>query len=474
MIVLENISEAPSAFDQQIAQLRVAPQSIEAESSVLGGLLLNNDTWDRVADLLTEGDFYNHTHRQIYAAMASLINASRPADVITVFEHLQSLGKAEETGGLAYLNALAQYVPSAGNIRRYAEIVRERAILRKLVTASDEIATSAFNPQGSTIDQILDAAQARIMAISEARSAGSSDDWVDAYTASVQHTELLERRHEGQTPGMSTGLPDLDELLDGGLQRGNLVVIGARPGMGKSAIGMTIALHVAAGHSVGFFSMEMPHTDLRDRMAAMLGYVPISALRRPGKFNLDYNRILDSADRAKGLRFHVTDKSSLNILQVRAKARALKRKAGLDMMVVDYIGLMPGTDPKMPRAYQIEEITKGLKSLAKELEIVVVALAQVNRGVAERADQMPMLSDLRDSGSIEQDADIVAFISRPIVSKPDLPADFLRYGLLRVAKNRQGRLGDVHLHYQGDQTRFSSWEGPAPSRQPATKRRGDL
>jgi len=232
--------------------------------------------------------------------------------------------------------------------------------------------------------------------------------------------------------------------------------------MGKSAIAMTIGLHVAREYSVGLLSMEMPHNDVRDRQAAILSQCSISRIKRPSK-GLEYDRIVDGVEKAKHLKFYVSDKSGLNIMQLRSKARSLKRRRKLDVLIVDYIGLMSGMDSKQPRAYQIEEISRGLKGLAKELDIVVMCLAQVNRGAAERAGQLPGLQDLRDSGAIEQDADVVAFIHRPIAANPDAGEKFQNYGLLRVAKNRQGRCGDVHLHYFGEQTRFSSWAGEVPS-----------
>jgi replicative DNA helicase len=261
---------------------------------------------------------------------------------------------------------------------------------------------------------------------------------------------------------MATGIADVDEFMDGGLNRGTFGVIGARPAQGKTALGLAFAEHLAQRYSVGFFSMEMPEADLADRMLAMLGRVSLSALKRPGKQSLDYGRVVDAVEKTRALKFHLCDKAGLNILNVRTRSRALKRKHGLDVVIGDYLGLMPGLDPRMPRAYQMEQITQGLKTMAKELDIAVIALAQVNRSVADRADQTPQLSDLRDSGSIEQDTDWVGFIDRPIVTKPDLADEWKHYAKFRIAKNRQGRIGDVHLFYQGDETRFCAWSGPPP------------
>ena len=457
--------------DCDVAQLRVPPHSIEAESSVLGGLLLDNGAWDRCGDLLVDSDFYRHEHKLIYAAIGTLVNASKPADVVTVFEHLQRAGKADDAGGLLYLNQLAQYVPSASNIRRYAELVRERSILRKLISVSDEIATSAFDPQGNSVDSILDCAAQRVMSI---QLDSPRDEWVSAVEAMVEHTAVLEDRAEGKVRSWPTGVAALDDYLEGGLRPGALVVIGARPSHGKTALGMTIGLHMAAERAVALLSMEMPHRDVRDRMTAMLGRVSLSSVIRPNRGDgLDWSRVTDVVDRAKSLRYFASDQSGLNINQVRSKARSLKRHHGLDVLTVDYLGLMAGLDSKQSRAYQIEEITKGLKALAKELDIVVIALAQLNREIEKRVNRRPMLSDFRDSGSIEQDADIVLGLHREAIDKPDLNGEWKTYAELAVLKNRQGCTGTVGLHYDGQQTRFSGWRGPAPTRN-AHAKGGDL
>ena len=457
---MSNMSD-PTQWDE-VNRLRVPPHSIEAESSVLGGLLLDNRAWDCMGDVVVDGDFYRHEHKLVYVAIGTLINASKPADVVTVHEQLQNLGKADEIGGLAYLNSLAQYVPSASNIRRYAEIVRERSILRKLISASDEIITSAFNPQGDSVDSILDSAAQRVMSI---QVDSPRDEWVGAVEGMVEHTEVLEDRAEGKVRSWPTGLSALDDYLEGGLRPGALVVIGARPSHGKTALGMTIGLHMAAERAVALLSMEMPHRDVRDRMTALLGRVSLSSVIRPNNHGgLDWSRVTDGVDRAKTLRYFVSDQSGLNINQVRSKARSLKRRHGLDVLTVDYLGLMAGLDGKQSRAYQIEEITKGLKALAKELDIVVIALAQLNREIEKRANRRPMLSDFRDSGSIEQDADIVLGLHREAVDKPNLDGEWKSYAELAVLKNRQGRTGSVGLHYEGQQTRFSGWGGAPPFR----------
>jgi replicative DNA helicase len=436
------------------------PFSIESEASVLGALLLDNGVWDRIADRLKASDFYNNEHRLVFGAISELINASKAADVVTVFEHLRSQGKAEQAGGLAHINGLAQYVPSAANVHRYAEVVRERSLSRQLMAVSNDVRDLAADSSRSFDERVALATSL----IAKLIDSAPRDEWVSAYDGMVSHLHVIQDRADGKTKAMPTGLHDLDEVLEGGVRPGELIIVGARPAMGKTALAMTIGLNLAHGHSVGMLSMEMPHLELRDRMTAMMGRVNLSSVKRPNRGGgLDYSRVLDSVERARRLKFYACDQGGLNINQVRSKARNLKRLHGISVLLVDYIGLMNGTDMRQPRAYQLEEISRGLKALAKELEIAVICLAQVNRKVEERADSTPNLSDLRDSGAIEQDADVVMFVHRPIQAQPDCGAKFEHYAKLTVAKNRNGRCGLVDLFYQGEQTGFDSWTGPVPS-----------
>ena len=329
---------------------------------------------------------------------------------------------------------------------------------RKLYGMSSLVQTLAF--ETTPIQERLDKVSTALMELEDKDDFG---EWIDAHESAIKHLELLEQREAGAVVGMASGIHDLDEMMDGGFQRGNLVVIGARPSMGKSALGLTIGLSMAKTYSVGFISMEMSRADVSDRQAAILGSVSISDIKRPSR-GLQYDRIVDAVEASRARRFFVVEQGGLNILQVRSKAKALKRRKGLDVLIVDYIGLMSGLDSKVSRAYQIEEISRGLKTLAKELEIVVICLAQVNRGAADKGNQPPGLHELRDSGAIEQDADIVGFIHRPIMANPDFGAEWINYALLRVAKNRQGRCGDVHLFYVGEQTKFGQWSGETPSK----------
>lgn len=443
--------------------LREPPFSLQAEQSVIGGLMLDNRLFDVVGDMLTELDFFRPKHQEIYSAIRSQLLAGKAADPVTVWEAVKGGGNFASVD-LMDVNELAQYVPSAANMRRYAEIIRDHALSRCLISAGEEIASLGFDA-ALGFDARLEAASSKLTTLERT---APREEWVSAVDGMVGHLQTLEDRDSGKIAGWSTGLTDLDEALDGGLVPGALYVIGARPSMGKTAIGMTIGLHVARTLSVGMLSMEMPHSDLNDRITAMTSRVGLSFVKRPKK-GLQWDRITEGCENAKGLRWYANDQSNLTINQVRSKARQLKRKFGLSVLIVDYIGLMNGSDPKQPRVYQLEEISRGLKSLAKELEIAILCLAQLNRKVEERADHTPNLSDLRDSGAIEQDADAVFFIHRPKQSNPGLSSEWDYYAKLIVAKNRQGRSGVVvDLSYQGDQTRFGNWSGPAPTSKTVT------
>lgn len=427
---------------------RLMPSMAEAETAILSILLNYRNALDECEALKPEY-FQTDGYSAIYAEM--LRQAGTEFDVISIFEKLDG----SET--LESLNAICHHGNDSGrSMARHVASVIDAHKARALFRVSGVISQIAF--ETTPIADRLDRAAAEI---GKLQDASDSDEWVDAHAAAIAHLDLIESRERGDIHGIASGMTDFDELLDGGFQRGNLVVIGARPAMGKSALGLTIGLHIARDYSVGFLSMEMPHADVRDRQTAILGNVSISNIKRP-KRGLEFDRVVDAIEHAKTRKFFVSDKSGLNILQVRSKARALKRKKGLDVLVVDYIGLMAGLDSKVSRAYQIEEISRGLKNLAKEIDIVVICLAQVNRGAADRGNQCPALHDLRDSGAIEQDADIVGFIHRPIIACPELGERWNAYAQFRVAKNRQGRCGDVHLHYVADQTRFSGWAGDVP------------
>lgn len=445
--------------DRQIAQLRIPPHSIEAESSVLGGLLLDNAAWDRVSDLLNDGDFYRYEHRLVYGAMAALINASKPADVITVFEQLQSQGKAEEIGGLAYLNSLAQYVPSAGNIRRYAEIVRERAILRKLVTASDEIATNAFNPKGRPVAAILDESEQKIFNIGEEGSRMKRG--FQAMDSLV--VDLLDRVQEmadnpNDITGVPTGFYDLDRMT-AGLQPGDMVVLAARPSMGKTAFAINIAEHVALneGLPVAVFSMEMGAAQLAVRIVGSIGRIDQGHLRTGKLSDEEWPRLTEAIEKLRNISLHIDETAGLTASELRANARRLARQCGkLGLIVVDYLQLMSGSGgDNENRATELGEISRGLKMLAKELGCPVIALSQLNRSVETRPDKRPMMSDLRESGAIEQDADIIMFIYRDEYYTKDACKE-PGVAEIIIAKQRNGPTGVVKLAFLNKLTRFEN------------------
>ncbi|MBL0920372.1 MAG: replicative DNA helicase [Hydrogenophaga sp.] len=448
--------------DRQIAQLRVPPHSIEAESSVLGGLLLDNGAWDRVADLVNDSDFYRYEHRLTYSAIATLVNAGKPADVVTVFEHLQNLGKAEEAGGLAYLNSLAQYVPSAANIRRYAEIVRERAVLRKLVAASDEIATAAFNPQGKAVAKILDEAEQKIFHIGEEGS--RMKEGFQSMDRLV--VDLLDRVQEmadnpNDVTGVPTGFIDLDRMT-AGLQAGDLVVLAARPSMGKTAFAINIAEHVALneGLPVAVFSMEMGASQLAVRIVGSIGRINQGHLRTGKLTDEEWPRLTEAIERLRNVSLHIDETPGLTPSELRANARRLARQCGkLGLIVVDYLQLMSGSSSDGEnRATELGEISRGLKMLAKELQCPVIALSQLNRSVEQRTDKRPMMSDLRESGAIEQDADIIMFIYRDEYYTRDACKE-PGVAEIIIGKQRNGPTGTVKLAFLNMLTRFESLAG---------------
>lgn len=465
----------PPDYDDAVARLRVPPHSIEAEQSVLGGLLLDNAGWDRVGNVLADEDFYRHEHRLIFKAVGGLINASKPADVITVFEQLQALGKDGECGGMVYLNALAQSVASAVNIGRYAEIVRERAVLRQLVAASDEIATAAFNTQGRSVSQVLDDAQTKLTQIAESGQRTSADDWEDMQTGVIGVLDYLNEVASGEkeVDVVSFGIDDLDEKLDGGGRTGELITVAARSGMGKTAFAVTTLItNAKVGRPGGFVSLEMPKKQVNQRKLSHESRVHLTKFKRPERLNdIDWAAISSAADSIAKLPIFITDRSGLNINQIRALARSLKRKRGLRVLVVDHLTLVRGLDPKMLRAYQMQEVTSGLKALAKELGITVILLVQVDRSTDGRPDPMPQLADIKGTASVEEDSDIVIFIHREYKNKPDLPNEWKYYAEISVAKQRDGELGRVPACYIGENTRFMTWpkDTPPPSNKVRTK-----
>jgi replicative DNA helicase len=395
----------------------------------------------------------------VFGAIGALVNASKPADVITVFEQLLSQGKAEEIGGLSYLNSLAQYVPSAGNIRRYAEIVRERAILRKLVSASDEIATNAFNPRGRPVATILDEAEQKIFNIGE--EGARTKQGFQAMESLV--VKLLDRVQEmADNPNDVTGVPsgfyDLDRMT-AGFQAGDLIVLAARPSMGKTALAINIAEHVALneGLPVAVFSMEMGAAQLAVRIVGSIGRIDQSHLRTGKLTDDEWPRLTEAIEKLRTISLHIDESAGLTSSELRANARRLSRQCGkLGLIVVDYLQLMSGSSNEGEnRATELGEISRGLKMLAKELQCPVIALSQLNRSVETRPDKRPMMSDLRESGAIEQDADIIMFIYRDEYYTKEACKE---PGVAEViiAKQRNGPTGTVKLAFLKPITKFES------------------
>jgi len=452
--------DAASPRDEDVARLRMPPHSVEAEQSVLGGLMLDNLAWDRAADLLTETDFYRYEHRLIYTAICGLVNASKPADVITVFEQLQSLGKAVDCGGLAYLNALAQSVPSAANMRRYAEIVRERAILRKLIAASDEIATTAFSTQGRAVTQILDEAESKIFKIGEegSRQRQGFQSIDKLVVALLDRVNELHDNGAEEVTGVRTGFYDLDRMTSG-LQKGDLIVLAARPSMGKTAFAINIAENVAIseGLPVVVFSMEMGASQLALRMVGSIGRIDQQRLRTGALKNDEWERLAEAVDKLGKVQIFIDETPALTSAELRARARRMARQFGgtLGLIVIDYLQLMSGSSTSEEnRATVIGEISRGLKSLAKELQCPVIALSQLNRSVETRTDKRPMMSDLRESGAIEQDADVIMFIYRDEYYNKDSKEPGVAE--IVIGKQRNGPVGTVKLMFLKPLTKFDN------------------
>jgi replicative DNA helicase len=443
----------------EVQRLRVPPQSVEAEQSVLGGLLLDNSVWDQASDLVTESDFYRLEHRQIYNAISSLVSASKPADVVTVFERLQTMGQADGCGGIAYLNALAQSVPSAGNLRRYAEIVRERAVLRKLIEASDHIASEAFSPQGKAVSTILDEAESRIFRIGEegSRSQQGFHPMNQLLAKLIDRVNELAENGAEEVTGVRTGFYDFDRMT-AGLQPGDLVVLAARPSMGKTALAINIAEHVAVeeGLPVVVFSMEMGASQLALRMVGSIGRIDQQHLRTGALKDDEWGRLTEAVDRLSKAAVFIDETPALNPAELRARARRQARQCGrLGLIVIDYLQLMSGSSSgDENRATELGEISRSLKALAKELQCPVIALSQLNRSVESRNDKRPMMSDLRESGAIEQDADVIMFIYRDDYynkeSKEPGVAEII------IAKQRNGPVGTVKLAFVKPMTKFEN------------------
>jgi replicative DNA helicase len=445
--------------DLEIATLRLPPHSIEAEQSLLGGLLLDNGAWDRIGDVIRASDFYREEHAIIYAHIGRLLERGKPADVVTVAESLESGGDKDRTGGIAYLGEIAQSTPSTANIRRYAEIVRERAILRKLIAVANEIADTALNPQGRDAKQILDEAESKIFEIAEAGDR-SMHGFVHIEPLLTQVVDRIQTLYDPANPSEVTGVPsgyqDLDQKTSG-LQPGDLIIIAGRPSMGKTALALNIAEYVAVEQrqAVGIFSMEMSGTQLAMRTLGSIGRLDQHKLRTGNLNDDEWGKLTRALGRLHDAPIHIDETAALNALELRARARRLHRQTGkLGLIVIDYLQLMSASSQGENRATEISEISRSLKSLAKELQVPVVALSQLNRSLEQRPNKRPVMSDLRESGAIEQDADLILFIYRDEVYNPESTDKGVAE--VNIGKQRNGPTGVVRLTFLGQYTRFEN------------------
>ena len=450
------------AADPQLSALKLPPHSLEAEQSLIGGLLLDNTAWERIADLVTEDDFYRDDHRRIYHHISKLVDYGKPADVVTVFESLEKNGETEQAGGLAYLAEIANNTPSAANIRRYAEIVHERAVLRKLVAVGDEIAASALAPSGKDTKVLLDEAEARVFEIAEAGARHGSGFQVmqPILKQGVDRVqELYDRDNPSEITGVSTGFMDLDDKTSG-LQASDMLIIAGRPSMGKTSFALNIAEHVAVEQHlpVAIFSMEMPGTQLATRFIASVGRIDMQKIRNGRLSDDDWQRLTMAMQKLYDAPLYIDEPPGLNPIDLRARARRLARQCGkLGLIIIDYLQLMNGTRDADNRATELSEISRSVKALAKELRVPIVALSQLNRSLEQRPNKRPVMSDLRESGAIEQDADIIMFIYRDEVYNPDSPDK--GSAELIIGKHRNGPTGMVRMTFLGEYTRFENYTG---------------
>ena len=444
--------------DSALQALKVPPHSVEAEQSLLGGLLIDNTAWDRLGGVLTDKDFYRPEHALIYKVIQRLVGDNHPADVITVHEAV----KSEQGGdlvGIDYLNSLAQSTPSAANIKGYADIVRDRSILRRLIEVSDNIVNSAFVPEGRSVRTLLDEAESRILQIGEEGSRKADYLEIEPLLKTVvaRIDELYNRQGGSDITGIATGFIDLDKQTSG-LQKGDLVIIAGRPSMGKTAMALNIAENVALaeGLPVVIFSMEMSGEQLAARLLGSVGRVDQSRMRTGKLQDDEWPRVTDAIARLSNTQILIDETGALSSLELRARARRIARNFGgtLGLVVIDYLQLMSGSGSEN-RATEISEISRSLKSLEKELQCPVVALSQLNRGLEQRPNKRPIMSDLRESGAIEQDADLIMFIYRDEVYHPDTTQD-KGIAEIIIGKQRNGPIGTVRVSWQGPYTKFDN------------------
>lgn len=437
--------------------VKVPPHSAEAEQAVLGGVMLEGRAWDQIIDKLREDDFYRHEHRLIFRTIGRLVEQSKPVDVLTVSEALREMHELDQVGGEVYLFELANNTPSAANIGAYADIVRERAVLRQLITAASGIADSAFNSQGRSITELLDSAERSVFAIADHGNASKGPVSVREFlTKTMDRIDTLFHSTNPIT-GTPTGYSDLDEMTSG-LQASDLVIIAGRPSMGKTTLAMNIAEHVAikSQQPVLIFSMEMPGESLVMRLLSSLCRIDQLRIRTGKLSDEDWPRISSTVSMLSEAKLFIDDTPALSPAEMRARARRIAKEHGqIGLIMVDYLQLMQVPGNSENRTAEISEISRSLKSLAKELNVPVIALSQLNRGLEQRADKRPIMSDLRESGAIEQDADLIIFIYRDEVYNDNSPdkgtAEII------IAKQRNGPIGKIRLTFMGQYTCFENF-----------------
>ncbi|OAI05960.1 replicative DNA helicase [Methylomonas methanica] len=446
--------------DQAVESLKVPPHSIQAEQSVLGGLMLDNQTWDSVADKVVETDFYRRDHRLIFRSIAQLAEKQDPFDVVTLSEVLETTGELQDVGGLAYLSTLARDTPSAANIVAYANIVRDRSVLRQLIHVGTEISDSAFTTEGRETADLLENAERRVFEIAEQRQRGQGG-FSSIKSLLAKAVDKIETLYEldGDITGASTGFTDLDEKTSG-LQPADLIIVAGRPSMGKTTIAMNMAENVAlkSGMPVAVFSMEMPGESLAMRMMSSLGRIDQHKVRTGKLDDDDWPRLTSAINLLAETKLFIDDTPALTPTEVRSRARRLTREHGqLGLIVLDYLQLMQSPASGDNRVQQISDISRGLKALAKELNVPVIALSQLNRNLEQRPNKRPVMSDLRESGAIEQDADLIIFVYRDEVYHEDSPDKGIAEVI--IGKQRNGPLGTVRLTFLGQYTRFENFAG---------------
>jgi replicative DNA helicase len=442
------------------AHLRVPPNSLEAEQAVLGGLMLDAQAWERIADKIVEDDFYRKDHRLIFRAIGELSNRNMPCDAVTLADWFASNKLSELVGGSSYVVELANTTPSAANIVAYANIVREKSVLRQLIEAGTQITSDGFQPEGRSTQEILESAEQKVFAIAEAGARGRKG-FVGMRAAVKEAFQILHHRYEnqGSVTGLPTGFADLDDML-AGLQSSDLIIVAARPSRGKTAIATNMAEHAAVKlkKAVAIFSMEMSASQLAFRLISSVGRVNQQNLRTGDLHDEDWPRVTDAITKLSDAKIFIDDTPALSPSELRARARRLKREHDVSLIVIDYLQLMQVPGSKENRATEISEISRSLKALAKELNVPVIALSQLNRSLEQRTDKRPMMSDLRESGAIEQDADVILFVYRDEYYHPESP-DNKGQAEIIIGKQRNGPTGLVKLTFLGKFTKFESFSG---------------